>query len=145
MKRIISAITATTLLLSPLSGYCMYDYPSYTGQEYNLSQKERDRVILELKFTIKKLHGALDKADKEARQITDVDVEMATRAAIAGATASIKANSVYAGAIGVCLAVIGSIAGDSFIHFKRSRSHLQDAQYYAYHADELQERLWRNQ
>jgi len=145
MKKVGTALLALSLSCSALTCAPLQAYCKHSNPECQLTQNERDKIMRELKFTIKKLHSALGRADKEARLITDIDIEMATRGAIAGAAAGIQAGNVYGFAISTCLGTMGAIAGDSFIHFRNSRKHVQDAQYFAYYADELQERLWRNQ
>lgn len=87
----------------------------------------------------------LDKADGEAAKIKDVDIEGATRAAIAGAITGLSTRSGYGVVISTCLNTLGAIAGDSYSHFRAAKGHVRDAQYYAERADELQERLWRDE
>lgn len=110
-----------------------------------LSQNERDRIWNEIHFCIQKMNRALDDADREASKITDVDIEQATRAAISGAIAGISTRNVYGVVITSCLNTLGQIAGDSYYAFKRSKEFVRDAEYYAYKADDLQEKLWRDE
>lgn len=140
MKKIYTALTVLSLTFSQFSGAC--ENECNKRHECNLTESQRDSIWRELQFTIKKMHISLSNADSEARKISDVDIESATRGAIAGAVAGIQSKNVYGVIISGCLGSIGMIAGDSYIHFRRSKSYVQDAYYYAYHADELQERLW---
>ena len=122
-----------------------YGYDIDPTIQMELTDQERNRMWNEIHFCIKKMNGCLDNADREAAKITKVDIEQATRAAIAGAVTGIATKSAYGVVISTCLNTFGTIAGDSYAAFKRSRSYVKDAQYYAERADELQEALWRDE
>jgi ribonuclease HII len=131
------------MLMSAPIGYCECgcELEVISG----LTQEQRNKLYNEIHFCIKKMNACLDKADAEAAKIKDVDIESATRAAIAGAITGLSTRSGYGVVISTCLNTLGAIAGDSYSHFKASKGHVRDAQYYAERADELQERLWRDE
>lgn len=141
--KLMHALLAAALLGSSV-GYA--DICSSCDMEIRgLSQTERDRIWNEIHFCIKKMNIALNNAEREASKITDVDVEQATRAAISGAIGGLATRNVYGVVITSCLNTLGQIAGDSYYAFRRSRDYVKDAEYYAYRADELQEKLWRDE
>lgn len=105
------------------------------------SQSDRDRIWNEIHFCIKKMNLCLEDADREAAQISDVDIEKATRSAISGAIAGLSTRNAYGVVITACLNTLGEIAGESYSHYRKSKRHIEDAEYYAYRADELEEEL----
>lgn len=108
------------------------------------SQQERDRIWMELHFCIKKMRIYLERADREAAKILDIDTENAVRAAISGAIGGLATKSAYGMAISTCLSTLGSIAGDAYGHVRLCRIYVSEAKYFAFRADELQEQLWEN-
>lgn len=114
------------------------------AQEMGLSQRERDQIFREAEKCIRSMYKHMDQADSEAGKISNVSIRDATVAAIEGAICALAGRSAYACVVGACLGAIGRIAGDSYRHFQSARDHVQEAQYYARRADDLQERLWRD-
>jgi len=134
---IVTAITVTTgAMAAPV------ELPHI---ECGLSQQQRDKIWNEIHFCVQRMHNNMDKAEREARQITDIDVEGATKAAIVGAVGGLSTGNPYGVVITSCLNTLGTIAGDSYWHFRESKKYVREAEYYAYRADELQERLWRDE
>lgn len=130
-----SAILSTSFVSAePCTAYC----------ECALSDMERDKIWNEAHRAIQRMYNAMDKADEEASKITDVNIESATKAAIAGAVGGLSTRNPYGVVITCCLNTIGSIAGDSYWHFREAKRYVREAEYYAKLADELQERLWRD-
>lgn len=138
----LTLLASTMILCAPVD---CYEYEIDPATQMELNDKERNRIWNEIHFCIKKANLCLDAADREAAKITKVDIEQATRAAIAGAITGMATKSTYGVVISTCLNTLGSIAGDSYAAFKASKSCVRDAQYYADRADELQEKLWRDE
>lgn len=150
MTYIGTAFTASILATGAFDLPTQIDYPecSHTQSDYpecSLTQKERDRIWDEIHFAIRRMNHCMAQADKEADLISDIDIEYATKAAISGAIAGISTRNVYGVFITSCLNTIGCIAGDAYWHFRESRRFVEQAEHYAYQADGLQERLWRDQ
>lgn len=140
MSTIGTAFTASILATGAMS--LPVDTPDI---EYSLSEEERDRIWNEIHFAVCRMYGCLDQADREASEITDVNIEAATKAAIAGAIGGMSTRNVYGVFVTSCLNTLGCIAGDAYWHFRESKRCVEEAEYYAYRADQLQERLWRDE
>lgn len=140
-------LLSASVLATPLDQIQIdYDASSMVhGYEMRLSQDERDRIYQEIHFAVKKMNYYLKKADSEASKIKDVSIRDATVGAIEGAIAGLSGRTPYAVVIGGCLGALGHIAGNGYYHFSRSRDYLREAESFAYIADELQERLWRDE
>jgi len=110
-----------------------------------LTDSERDRIYRECQFAVQKMCRAMENADYEASQITNINVRNATVGAIEGAIFGLQSCNVYKMVISSCLGAIARISGDSYTHFSRSRDYVKEAERYAGHADRLQERLWRDE
>jgi hypothetical protein len=148
MKKIGTALLLLSTTLTPLAA-CndeirCYNYTRSDCECY-LTSQERDQIWMEIHFTVKKINMCLERAESEARLITNIDDESVVRGAVSGAIAGIASGSFFRATIGTCLATISRVACDSCVHYMRSRTHVQDADFYAYHADQLQDRLWRDE
>lgn len=112
------------------------------AHKLKMSPQERDRIFREIQFAIKKMNICMDNADREASKITDIDIRQTTKAVIQGAICGLGGRSPYSVVIGGCLGALSHVGGEAYDHFVRSRDHVRDAEYYAYEADRLQEKLW---
>lgn len=137
-------LASTILLTAPTLGQCLersFDYDHYVAQ---LDDAERDRIWREIHFCIQRMNHYMKLADREANKITEFDVRSATVGVIEGTIAGLASANGYGVVIGGCLGGLARIAGDSYIHFIRSRDYVYEAEFYAYQADQLQEILWRD-
>ena len=113
--------------------------------EMKLSDSERDKIFRQIQFAIQKMNTCMNKADSEASKITDLDIRSTTKAAIQGCICGLGGRSPYAVVVGGCLGALSHIGGEAYDHFCRCRDYIKDAEYYAYEADRLQEKLWRDE
>jgi len=141
-----SVMLATALVCSP-DAFEVDNAASQMTHAYqmSLSAQERDRIWRECHFAVQKMNREMEQAEREARQITNVDIREATIGAIEGAVCGLSGYSPYTVVVGGCLGALARIGGDSYRHFARSKDHVRDAESYARIADALQERLWRDQ
>lgn len=133
-----NAVLGLLILSNSASAYIS---PAITT--YIAGQNERDEIWRKWHLCIKWMNFHLDQAEKEAEQITNIDVKKATLGAIKVGICSMSTKSLYAVAIGAVLGAVSEIAGDSYTHYIDSRSQLNEAKVYALMADDLQEQLWR--
>jgi hypothetical protein len=113
--------------------------------QMRLSDQERERIYNECQFAIKKMYRFMDKADREAQKIACIDVREATVSAVEGAICGLGGRTPYSVVIGGCLGALARIGGDSFRHFIACADYVEQAEMYAMIADDLQERLWRDE
>jgi len=143
-----SVMLASSLLVTSPVSYdeTVFDYETNSYyDEMSLSDKERQRIHRECAFAINKMYACLDRANREASMITDINIRDCTQAAIEGAICGLAGRNVYSVVIGGCLGTMAHIGGNGYRHFHRSRDHVHQAEKYALIADELQERLWRDE
>jgi len=108
-----------------------------------LTDEQRENIWNRIHFSLKKMYYHLDEAEAEAKQITDVQVRQMTVGAVKGAIAGLSTKNPYQVAIGAALGALAEQADCSLRHFLESRWHLQQAEYYADVADDLQNKLLR--
>lgn len=150
----ITLLTAATMLgtipepiVDPVSYYQYIN--SETPDEWmvvychRLTDEQRQNIWIRIHFAIKKMYYWLEEAEKEAGQITDVDMRELMVAAVKGAIAGTSTRNPYAVAISAGLAVIAEQADCSLRHWLNARDCLREAEYYADVADDLQEKLLR--
>jgi hypothetical protein len=112
------------------------------AHKIKMSPQERDRIFREIQFAIKKMNICMDNADREASKITNIDIRQTTKAVIQGAICGLGGRYPYAVVIGGCLGTLSHVGDEAYDHFVKSKDHVKDAEYYAYEADRLQEKLW---
>ena len=142
-------ILATSLLCAPDSALESLEMDCTSSQivhmyEMRLSERERAKIHEKCKFAIQKMYRRLDLAEREARQIKDINIRNITVGIIEGAIGGLSGRSPYTVIVGGCLGALARVSGDAYVHFRNSKDHLQDAEEYARIADDLQERLWRD-
>jgi hypothetical protein len=131
------------LLSCPIDMEKGFDAEGYWHEE-GLTKEERDKIWLEIHLCIKKMYIFMEKAEEEAKLITDIDVRDATVGAIEGAIAGFAGLRPYSIVVGACLGTLGRIAGSSYIHFVQSKDYVKEAAYFADRAQYLENKLWRN-
>jgi hypothetical protein len=145
----IPLLASASILLSPQSfdidqsveAYRSVD--SLINQQYQLSDKERDKLFREAEFSAIKAQRSLEKAQRCFDRITNMKVRDACSAAICGAVASFGASGSKAKVVVTVLSVVGRWTADGCNHFWQGYDHLQDAKRYAENCDACQEALWR--
>jgi len=113
-------------------------------QNKALTDAERDRIWREWHFTVEKMNSAIKKSKNAAEKIKQLDVKRTVLSAIAGLITGIATRNVYGVLVSGCLNTIANITTDASDAYYESVRHMSDADYYAWHADELQDRLWRD-
>ena len=107
-----------------------------------LSDQERDYMWREMHFCKKKVHINLEKAYRVAGQITDIDTELAVKAAMSGAIGGISTGTPCGVVIGALLSTLGHIAAESYSSIKLALVYCEEVKFFARRADYLQEKLW---
>lgn len=140
-------VTLTTALMcSPMAIDVDYAASEMTHtHQMGLLPAERDKIRRECELAIQKMYGCLNQAEDRAWQIVNIDVRSATVGAIEGAIAGLSGRTPYTVIMGGLLGALARIGGDAYIHFEIARDLVKSAQRYAEIADELQERLWRDE
>lgn len=136
-------LLAATMLATPID--CTPRGLLRGYHEARLSEAERDRIYQEIHLAVTRMYDCLDNADFYAGRISNIDVRNACKAAIQGAIAGLAGRNAYSVVIGACLGSLANIGGSAYEYFLISRDCVRDAEYYAWEADRLQERLWRDE
>jgi hypothetical protein len=145
MKVIVVFLILTFLPMHHSFSNDCVEYAVVKKHKSKLTEKERNRIYNEIHFSIQLMNRSLEKAELHAMKIKDVDIREAAIDAIKGAMFALAAGSCRAVVIGTCLGALSHIAGESYRNYLISTDYVTDAKAYAEHADELQERLWRDE
>ena len=112
-------------------------------EEVPVSQIEREQLVNEIKFTIMKMYRSFDFAEAAADTIWYPRRRELVKSMIAGAVSgAVASKSGYGGIIGGLAAAVGELASTYYENWEHLQEHLDDADFYAWRADQLQERLW---
>ena len=108
-----------------------------------LTKQEREKLVRAWHLAVNKMNYLMRKSEDEANLIYSVSIRNATLGVITGTIGGLASKNIYAATIAGCLGGLSNIAGDSYIHFCKSKQYVRNAKFYAHVADEIQEELWR--
>ena len=141
------AILASALIFNPVTDNAI-NFDSISKIEIPnraLTEEERDKIWREIHFTVQKMKFSLIQAEYFAKKIHEFDQKEAAVAAIQGAILGLSGGSPYSVIISSCLNTLAQIAGKKYCCYKKAKDYVLEAEFFAYHADELEERLWRDE
>lgn len=110
-----------------------------------ISDTDRDIIWRQMHVAVNRMNGYIQKADQEASSITEVNIRQTTKSIIKGCICCLGGRAQYSVVIGRCLGALSHVGGEAYDHFVRSRDYIKEAEFYAYEADRLNERLWRDE
>ena len=110
-----------------------------------LTYQERERIWNEMQFAIIRMFSSMEEAEKETAKILCPDVRETTKAVIQGAIGGLAGRSPYSVVVGACLGALAHISGEAYVHFNNACDYVENAKYWAWVADTLQDRLWMDE
>ena len=147
---IFNILACSSLILSPEAFSLDQKIEPYRSIEcllhdnYQLTDKERDKLFREAEFAAIKAQKSLEKAKACFSKIVDLDVREACTSAVTGVIFSFATSGSKEKAVVVLLTIIGNHTANAGSQFWKGYDHLQDAKRYSAHCDACQEALWRD-